>query len=684
MAEEKRSLIYELLVEARGADKVKDEMEGVSKSLTSVASVAKNALGILGAGFALKGIADAVDDLTRFRLSMETLGLSAEDTTATLQSVQSTAFVTGKSIAEVNKVYVEAIQLNDALKRSHADAARSAEAFVKIANAEGRSLQSAAAQINTLTFALESGTLNAKQFNTMLKESPTFARAAQEALGLTTQQLVELAKEGKLTLEQLTSILLKTEELGEKTGTVTTLDAITTGLKTLTITLLQTITSASGFNAALGEEAVSNLQGFISRVQGLGEIIGGTIRFVSNFFQEMISVIRVWAQLIADPLDWREIFGRYNADVAQDLKDMEDSIWGIHSGLEKITGNDPKLDPANIAAAKVEQAKRDQTAKDIQRQRDIDKAFKERRDAEQKRKLKEVEDYNKQLEREAEEATRKAIRLAEEFERARLQAHLDGDKDLKKAVEKTENDIDDYLDDLAERGIAEYLDKNKEVIGGISTPILDSFEQIGDAVAVLEDAFTGMFTGAIHNARDFFAQVARGLANIFAQLASAQLAGASKMLLEGLLAGFKGGGDAGLANALAQGPVHAARGAAFAGGHVIPFGTGGVVTGPTPFNLARGAGVMGEAGPEAVMPLKRMSDGKLGVSGGMPNIQIINKTGVNAKGHVEKSGDRMAIVLEAAQLGARIAEDRLNRSFRSGYGSAAQSVQSVYGLRRKV
>lgn len=59
-----------------------------------------------------------------------------------------------------------------------------------------------------------------------------------------------------------------------------------------------------------------------------------------------------------------------------------------------------------------------------------------------------------------------------------------------------------------------------------------------------------------------------------------------------------------------------ADGAAFQGGRVIPFAKGGIVTKPTIFPMARGMGLMGEAGPEAVMPLKRGSDGKLGVEGG--------------------------------------------------------------------
>lgn len=50
------------------------------------------------------------------------------------------------------------------------------------------------------------------------------------------------------------------------------------------------------------------------------------------------------------------------------------------------------------------------------------------------------------------------------------------------------------------------------------------------------------------------------------------------------------------------------------GGAVQPFARGGVVGRATPFAMAGGGlGVMGEAGPEAILPLRRGSDGRLGV-----------------------------------------------------------------------
>ena len=67
-----------------------------------------------------------------------------------------------------------------------------------------------------------------------------------------------------------------------------------------------------------------------------------------------------------------------------------------------------------------------------------------------------------------------------------------------------------------------------------------------------------------------------------------------------------------------------AKGGSFAQGRVMPFANGGVVSGPVSFPMRGGMGLMGEAGPEAIMPLARGADGRLGVraDGGGRGINI--------------------------------------------------------------
>ncbi len=66
-------------------------------------------------------------------------------------------------------------------------------------------------------------------------------------------------------------------------------------------------------------------------------------------------------------------------------------------------------------------------------------------------------------------------------------------------------------------------------------------------------------------------------------------------------------------SSLVGGSVAFADGASFSQGRVMPFANGGIVSGPTTFPMRGGTGLMGEAGPEAIMPLTRGMNGRLGV-----------------------------------------------------------------------
>lgn len=71
-----------------------------------------------------------------------------------------------------------------------------------------------------------------------------------------------------------------------------------------------------------------------------------------------------------------------------------------------------------------------------------------------------------------------------------------------------------------------------------------------------------------------------------------------------------------------------ANGGSFSQGRVMPFAQGGIVSSPVTFPMRGGTGLMGEAGPEAILPLARGADGKLGVrgAGGRATNVVINVT----------------------------------------------------------
>ena len=77
------------------------------------------------------------------------------------------------------------------------------------------------------------------------------------------------------------------------------------------------------------------------------------------------------------------------------------------------------------------------------------------------------------------------------------------------------------------------------------------------------------------------------------------------------------------------------KGGAFSQGRVMPFAKGGVVAQATSFPMRGGTGLMGEAGPEAIMPLARGADGRLGVQAGgnaRPVTVVMNITTPDVQG----------------------------------------------------
>ena len=123
-----------------------------------------------------------------------------------------------------------------------------------------------------------------------------------------------------------------------------------------------------------------------------------------------------------------------------------------------------------------------------------------------------------------------------------------------------------------------------------------------------------------------------------------------------------------------------ADGNVFADGRVVPFAGGGVfrdsiVSSPVLFPMARGMGLMGEAGPEAVMPLGRDSRGRLGVhsiiAGGetaAPRITINNYTGQPAETSRRRLGDHWETVVQIGRAADAAADEGVMDGSQSRFG----------------
>lgn len=170
----------------------------------------------------------------------------------------------------------------------------------------------------------------------------------------------------------------------------------------------------------------------------------------------------------------------------------------------------------------------------------------------------------------------------------------------------------------AKRAYANILDEASNVAGQTDNLFTNAFDNMANALA--DFATTGKlnFKGLV--------------TSILADLAKMEIRIAASRILQSVLGSFAGGGQDYSGTTSAGGgftynmPTYNANGGVYSSPSLSTY-SGQIVTQPTMFAFAKGAGIMGEAGPEAILPLSRGADGKLGVkaggSGGDVNITTV-------------------------------------------------------------
>ncbi|KFC73193.1 Phage-related minor tail protein [Bosea sp. LC85] len=198
---------------------------------------------------------------------------------------------------------------------------------------------------------------------------------------------------------------------------------------------------------------------------------------------------------------------------------------------------------------------------------------------------------------------------------------------------------------------------------------------------------TEALTNSLNRVADKLLDIAsdQAISSLFGSKGSAG-GGLLGSLLKGF--GFGGGGNPfaeGAGGYSGFGPfLPSAKGNVFAGGNVIPFARGGVIDRPMTFPLRNGmTGLAGEAGAEAIMPLRRNSSGQLGVvaagggGGGRSSVtvNVINQTDGKVTQESRKGPDGseiLDIVIQKVAGDMSTPGSATHRALRSNYGAQQQ------------
>lgn len=254
------------------------------------------------------------------------------------------------------------------------------------------------------------------------------------------------------------------------------------------------------------------------------------------------------------------------------------------------------------------------------------------------------------------------IRSQEDYDRYNQEL----DKALAERLDKYRSHYD-QLDELqgnwlagAQNGLANWVDTSS-----------DYYTQVSDLVGNTLDGLVDNMADALSGNKADWASWANSVLNelqkvLLRAIMVNTLKSAGDSGWFGSLGGMFGSSVAGAASAGGATPSGAYTGAAsqlkFAKGGVMDSPDlsrfrNGVVNSPTMFAFAKGAGLMGEAGPEAIMPLTRTADGNLGVRMVDDTVSSVGGGGAQIQQTIQQhfsiSGNGDAALKQAMQEAAR-------------------------------
>jgi len=226
-------------------------------------------------------------------------------------------------------------------------------------------------------------------------------------------------------------------------------------------------------------------------------------------------------------------------------------------------------------------------------------------------------------------------------------------------------------------GLAKVAKEAGNVAKGVSQGIQSTFSTLGDSIASFVKTGTFEFKKFAESVIDdltkiiikaaIIAPLAGGIGSLISPKSPSPSVNPTNSI------GFANAGGVGV-----NASPNFAKGGAFNNGNIIPFATGGIVGSPSLFPLSGGkSGLMGEAGPEAILPLSRGPGGKLGVDASGNTgvvVNVINNTGGEVEQR-ERRGSNGERVLDVVILGA------VRKGIASG--SLDNTLGENFGLKRR-
>ena len=261
----------------RFTDTTTKQLNNIELSMNSLNRVSANLFKAGIAGFGanqLKGFADGYTEIQNKLRLVESASISSSKG---LNNVFDIALKTNQSINATSGVYQRFAQNAETLKISQAQIASLTETVSKAVAVSGASAGAADAALTQFGQALGSGILRGDEFNSVMEQTPALAKAIATGLGVTTGELRNMAKEGKLTMDVLVPALERAKEsVDDQFNTrILTISAAFENLNTSTIKWIGELDKSTGASEAFAKainEIANHLTVVASLAAGAGVI----------------------------------------------------------------------------------------------------------------------------------------------------------------------------------------------------------------------------------------------------------------------------------------------------------------------------------------------------------------------------------------------------------------------------
>lgn len=193
----------------------KKDVQNVNSTIKNIKSTAAKLLGVIGIGISLSQLRQISEEFNGINDSINYTYKELTDTKEAQKKILDAANATKTSYGSMAGIVTKLTQLNEEMFPID-DATTFATVVQQLTIASGKSESEAVATQNMLSRAFQSSIVDAGTLTRLQRQSPALYKEIANAIGVTTEQLQEMAKAGELTAQRVKDAIISSKDAAQR------------------------------------------------------------------------------------------------------------------------------------------------------------------------------------------------------------------------------------------------------------------------------------------------------------------------------------------------------------------------------------------------------------------------------------------------------------------------------------